>query len=105
MPVFRSSCIHGDPGMSGKIAVVARGIFERSDSIAFDCLWQYGRLRDIYPEGNRVRVFAESIHDRRYADRPIEAIGRLWPRLEQDEDSLVIYHFCDGWPTFENRIL
>jgi glycosyltransferase involved in cell wall biosynthesis len=90
--------------VNSKIALVAQGIFELSDSIAYDCLWQFEKFRDMYPQ-NRVRVFAETLHKARYSEWPVEDLDRLWPWIEDDQDSTVIYHYCDGWPSFETRIL
>jgi glycosyltransferase involved in cell wall biosynthesis len=90
--------------VNSKIALVVQGMFELSDSIAYDCLWQYEKLRHMHLETNRVRVFAEKLHRSRYSDWPVESLDRLWPWIKDDPNSTIIYHYCDGWPAFETRV-
>jgi len=87
--------------MNGKIALVVQGLFELSDSIGYDCVGQYLRIRERCAGKAEVRIFAEHIDAQRHKGISIADIDQLWPWLQGDPDAAVIYHYCDGWPSFE----
>lgn len=90
--------------MSEKIALVVQGLFEKSDSIGYDCVGEYHILKAMHIKGAQIRIFAENINPNNYPDVPIEHITRLKPWLEAGGASTVIYHWCDGWPNFDRLI-
>jgi glycosyltransferase involved in cell wall biosynthesis len=86
-----------------KILFIVQGLFEKSDSIGFDCVYQYGLLRDHYNEDVDIRLFAERADLQRYSGIPIEPINQLHTHFS-DPNAILIYHFCDGWPSLENSL-
>lgn len=87
--------------MTGRIALVVRGLFELSNSIGFDCVGEYRLL--VASGGHRpdIRIFAETVNPLHYPDIPVEPVARLRPWLEASRDATVIYHWCDGWPDLD----
>ena len=88
-----------------RIALVVQGLFERSDSIGYDCVGEFRLLRSLSGSSVEVRLFAENINPNNYPDVAIEHISRLRPWLDGCESSLIIYHWCDGWPYFDRLVL
>jgi glycosyltransferase involved in cell wall biosynthesis len=86
-----------------KLLFVVQGLFEKSDSIGFDCFYQYELLKSHFGGAGDVRLFAERADAARYPTAVIQPIGELY-QYEADPDVVVIYHFCDGWPDVEARL-
>lgn len=86
------------------IALVAQGIFEKSDSIGYDAVFEYKILREMHG-GSRVRIFAERFDRKLHADVPIEPIAELWKQLDMHPHTTIVYHYCDGWPLLDDRLL
>jgi glycosyltransferase involved in cell wall biosynthesis len=91
--------------MVERIAMVVRGLFELSDSIGYDAVAQYRVLAASLRGRTELRIFAEDINPNNYLDIPVEHIARLRPWLEKSNDSIIIYHWCDGWPYLDAFIL
>lgn len=87
---------------SSKIAIVVQGLFEKSDSIGYDAVYQYSILADLYGS-NSVDLFAEKFDPERYPEIKIESVASLLNSAENDYQ-LVVYHYCDGWPEFDEYI-
>jgi glycosyltransferase involved in cell wall biosynthesis len=98
-------CLSLRGNMANKIALVVRGLFELSDSIGYDCIAEYRVLVASRGAHAEIRIFAEDVNPNRYPDIPVEHIARLKPWLETGKDSLIIYHWCDGWPYLDAFIL
>lgn len=88
----------------GPIFVVVQGLFEKSDSVGYDAVFQYKMLCDIYGK-SRVRLFAERFDSKLYAGVPIEPVGDLGAHLKRTPDATVVYHYCDGWPAMDELLL
>lgn len=86
------------------IALVVQGLFEKSDSIGYDAVFEYKMLREIHGE-SRVRIFAERFDSKLYPGVPIEPITNLWQHLEKTPDTTVVYHYCDGWTELDEYFL
>jgi len=82
------------------IAVVVQGLFEQSDSVGYDAVLQYSLLRDIYG-ADSVTIFAENYAAAIYPEIPINDYLSLRSWIANTPHGLLIYHFCDGWPEFE----
>lgn len=87
-----------------QIFIVVQGLFEKSDSIGYDAVFEFKMLRQLHGEA-RVRLFAERFDQKRYLGIPIEPIDNLWGHLEKAPDATIIYHYCDGWPEFDEFLL
>ncbi|MFC5387940.1 glycosyltransferase [Brevundimonas bullata] len=86
-----------------RVAVVVQGLFEKSDSIGYDAVFQYELLCNIYGS-NSVNLFAEKFDSDRYPGLDIRSSDYLI-NGDGDEYDLVVYHYCDGWSEFDNYIL
>lgn len=84
-----------------RLAVTVQGLYEKSDSIGYDAVAQYRILKEKFG-ADSVRIFAEKVNSEWYPDIPVENISSLkfWENAGSDP-VIIIYHFCDGWPSFE----
>ena len=87
------------------IAVIVQGLFEKSDSIGYDAIYQYKVLKDLYGATRPVKVFAERFDQALYNDVPIDSIDVLFEMVDQQQDVLIVYHFCDGWPMVDELLV
>ena len=85
-----------------KLRFVVQGLFEKSDSIGFDCVYQY-MLATEYWGKEVVRLYAEKMDRSRYPKISIDYVEELYKELS-DPDLLIIYHYCDSWPVLEERL-
>lgn len=86
------------------IAVVVQGLFEKSDSIGYDAVFEYELLSKIFGK-SRVNLFAERFDSKRYPGIDIKSISDFWKYLGENPSATVIYHYCDGWPQLDEYIL
>ncbi|MFW7268338.1 glycosyltransferase family 4 protein [Gluconacetobacter sp. Hr-1-5] len=84
-----------------KIAFLVQGLFEISDSIGFDCVYQYRLLRDM-PGGETARLFAERFDQARHPDVPIEDLPQFHAWCDENPDGIIIYHYCGAWPEIDD---
>jgi len=82
-----------------EIAIVVQGLFEKSDSIGFDAIFQYRELVRKYGR-NGVSIFSETYDKSLYADVDIQPYDKLAGHCRQTGATL-IYHYCDGWAEFD----
>lgn len=82
--------------------MVVQGLFEKSDSIGYDAVYQYDLLRGIYG-ANSVELFAEKFDSSRYPGVEIKSVDELLSSKDNDFH-LVVYHYCDGWAEFDEYI-
>ncbi len=91
--------------MRSKIYVAVEGLFEKSDSIGYDAVYQFRVLRQLFPHGEAdVRIFASKYDAELYPDLPIEDAAVLFEELRHSNGVTLIYHFCDGWPALEQYL-
>ncbi len=86
-----------------KIAVIVQGLFEKSDSIGYDAVFEYKLLCKAFGKAN-VRLFAERADPARYPDLAIGSMQDFWAFLDREQDARIIYHYCDGWPEIDEFI-
>jgi glycosyltransferase involved in cell wall biosynthesis len=86
------------------IFICVRGLHDYSDSIGFDAVYEYVLLSQYYKNKISVRIFSERFDNDLYPDIPIENISKFFEALRDSPNALVIYHFCDGWLSFEKAI-
>lgn len=86
------------------IALVVQGLFEKSDSVGYDAIFEYTMLRELHGASS-VRIFAERFDQKRYPGVPIEPISDLWTHLKRTPSATVVYHYCDGWPEVDEFLL
>jgi mannosyltransferase OCH1-like enzyme/glycosyltransferase involved in cell wall biosynthesis len=80
-----------------KIAFIVQNLAQVSDSVGYDCLYQYRVARDIYPQEGDVRIFADVFKQSLHPDVLIEPFKDFWAYTEEFPDATIVYHFCDGW--------
>ena len=90
-------------GKFAQILLVVEGLFERSDSIGYDCVFQYHLLQKILP-GEELRIFASRFSPEVHPGLPVEPIEGLLEQWESYQDAILIYHYCDGWPQLDERL-
>ncbi|WP_425069215.1 glycosyltransferase family 4 protein [Reyranella sp.] len=84
------------------VLIVVEGLFEKSDSIGYDAVYQFRQLQA--KEHLNVRLFAARYDREHYPDLPIEDAALLSVVLPESANAVLIYHFCDGWPAFEDLL-
>lgn len=82
-----------------EISIVVQGLFEKSDSIGFDAIFQYRELVEKYGR-NSVSIFAETYDKSLYPDVDIQSYDKLADHCRKTGSTL-IYHYCDGWAEFD----
>lgn len=91
--------------MFKRIYFVVQGLHEKSDSIGFDCVFQFQTVLQNLGAKAEVRLFAQNYAAERYPGILIEPIESLYAQIANLEDTIIIYHFCDGWAEFKRHIL
>ncbi len=89
---------------SSILAIVVEGLFEKSDSIGYDAIYQYFQFSRILGPDS-VRIFAKHFDVHRYPDVPIQPLAEFTRWAATNPDATVVYQFCDGWPEFEDMLL
>lgn len=86
-----------------KIAFLVQGLFEKSDSIGFDCIYEYERTKAIFPKfSNQIRIFAERFDTARHPDVPIENLDTFYEWCDVNPEGTVIYHYCGAWEKMDS---
>ena len=80
-----------------KIAFLVQNLGHKSDSVGYDCIFQYKILREIYPDPGAVRLFSVVFDTSLHSGVDIEPFADFWKYIEANPDAYIIYHFCDGW--------
>jgi len=80
-----------------KIAFIVQDLSNPADSVANDCIFQYRTLREEFSSQTDVYLFAEVLPPNSLADLGAVNFSTFYELLEEYPDTLVIYHFCDGW--------
>ncbi|MCA3088358.1 MAG: glycosyltransferase [Roseomonas sp.] len=84
------------------IAFIVQGLFELSDSIGYDCIFQYNVAKKFVPPDVKVRIFAERFNPELYPGVFIESVDLLLAEIRSGGcPDKIIYHFCDGWPEID----
>ena len=86
-----------------KIAIIVEGLFEKSDSIGYDAVFQYRLLQIAHGQG-RVFLFAQRFDLGRYPGVDIQPMEAFHEFIAENPSALIVYHYCDGWPEIDNVI-
>ncbi|MDO7843695.1 glycosyltransferase [Sphingomonas immobilis] len=84
--------------------IIVQGLFEKSDSIGYDAVFEYKILCEIYGR-SRVRIFAEQFDQKVYPGIPIDPVATLKENFEKNANAVIIYHYCDGWPFLDEFLM
>jgi len=84
-----------------RIFILVQGLFEKSDSIGFDAIYQWQLIKAERGSSVEVRLFCENFSSTNYPTVEAESLDDFRVALRAAADALVIYHFCDGWPELE----
>ena len=85
-------------------AIVVQGAFLVGDSIAMDAILQYRILCEVFGP-DRVCIIAETYSTKIYPGVDFTPYDQLDNWMAENPAAVVIYHFCDGWRAFEERLL
>lgn len=80
-----------------KIAFLVQNLSHVSDSVGYDCIFQYNIIKEIYPSHGDVRIFSVVFDRGIHENVDIEPFSDFFSYIEENPDAYVIYHFCDGW--------
>lgn len=87
-----------------KIAFLVKGLFEVSDSIGFDCVYQYRETVATFDEFKSVSIFAERYDQSRYPDVPIQGMDAFHAWCVENPHGIIIYHYCGAWPETDTAL-
>lgn len=86
-----------------KIAFVVQGLFEKSDSIGFDCIYEFKRVLALFPgETHEFGIFAERFDPLRYPDVPVKGLEAFYAWCSDHPDGIVVYHYCGAWTEMDS---
>ena len=71
------------------IFVVVQGLFEKSDSVGYDAVFEYKLLRKLDGQSS-VRIFSERFDQKRYPGVPIDPIADLWGHLKKTHGDFIV---------------
>lgn len=90
--------------LSCYIAIVVQGLFEKSDSIGYDAIFQYKILREKFG-ASCVKLFAERFDAKLHKNVEICPFEHYPDFLDSHPQAITIYHYCDGWSAMDDHIL
>jgi len=90
--------------MRRKIFFVVQGLFLKSDSIGYDCVFQYELLKEYLGDSYDIRIFAERYDSEHYPGIPAEPVNDLLNGLADLADVTLVYHFCEGWIALQQKL-
>jgi glycosyltransferase involved in cell wall biosynthesis len=90
--------------MRKRIFFVVQGLFLKSDSIGYDCVFQYELLKEHFGDGYDIRIFAENFDSENYPGVPTQPLSDLLKDFGDLSDVTLIYHFCEGWVNLHRKL-
>lgn len=88
-----------------KIAFLIQNLAHKSDSIGYDCIFEYRALKKSYGEGADIYVFADVYDQTLHSDVLINSFSGFLDFYEKNQDAIVVYHFCDGWYNVDDYLV
>lgn len=90
------------------VAFLVQGLFEISDSIGFDCVYQYHEVKaSLCDNGGfgSVSLFAERFVQERYPTVTISDLPAFYEWSRKHPDGIVIYHYCGEWREIDQHLI
>jgi glycosyltransferase involved in cell wall biosynthesis len=87
-----------------RIAFLVQGLFEKSDSIGYDAVFQYQEILSAYSDRYLVEIFAERFDAELYPDLAVRPIEEFLTAKSKYHNALIVYHYCDGWPLVDSML-
>ncbi|WP_339076786.1 glycosyltransferase family 4 protein [Acetobacter sp. AC2005] len=89
-----------------KIAFLVQGLFSKSDSIGYDCVYEYKRFRTMFPDNAaNIYLFAERSDPDRYPDISICNMEAFYKWCEEYPEGIIIYHYCGAWKEVDDFLV
>src|SRR3954454_20504049 len=85
--------------------ICVEGLFEKGDSIGFDAIYQWRTLHQMFGDVVDVRLFCARFSEELHPTVPVEPIDEMIDASWNEQDTVIIYHYCDGWPDLEEKLL
>src|SRR3954447_2049494 len=85
--------------------ICVEGLFEKGDSIGFDAIYQWRTLHQMFGDVVDVRLFCARFSEELHPTVPAEPIDEMIDASWNEQDTVIIYHYCDGWPDLEEKLL
>lgn len=87
------------------IAFIVQNLAHLTDSIGYDCLFEYRVLKNFYGSKANIRIFSVEFDTSIHKDIPIEPFQDFYGFIKKHPDATVIYHFCDGWDGVDDFLI
>lgn len=87
------------------IAFIVQNLAHLTDSIGYDCLFEYKVLRSFYGQKADIRIFSVEFDTSIHKGIPIEPFKDFYGFIKKHPDATVIYHFCDGWDGVDDFLI
>ena len=88
-----------------KIAFLLQNLNQESDSVGYDCIFQYKFIEEIYKENVELKIFSVVFNKKIHKGIEINKFSEFWDYIENNPDAHIIYHFCDGWIDVDSFIM
>lgn len=85
-----------------KIALVVRSLTKHSDSIGYDCVAEYLSICEQNDTNVDVRIFCDELSTDVHEGIRVLEISQLAIWISDVDDPAIIYHWRDGWPSFDD---
>src|SRR3569832_1204725 len=85
--------------------ICVEGLFEKGDSIGFDAIYQWRTLHQMFGDVVDVRLFCARFSEELHPTVPAKPIDEMIDASWNGQDTVIIYHYCDGWPDLEEKLL
>lgn len=89
-----------------KIAFLVQGLFSKSDSIGYDCVYEYKRFRGMFADhASNIQLFAERSDPERYPDISIGDMEAFYRWCDDYPEGIIIYHYCGAWKAIDDFLV
>lgn len=88
-----------------EIAFIVQNLAHASDSVGYDCVFQYRIAKRNFGGAGSVRLFANVFDQSLHPDVNIESFERFVPFIMENPEAIVVYHFCDGWERVDEFLI
>jgi glycosyltransferase involved in cell wall biosynthesis len=80
-----------------KVAFLIQNLSHATDSVGYDCIFQYNIIHEYLGEAADIRIFADVFKPGLHPNVTIHPFAEFWEFRKANPDAKIIYHFCDGW--------
>ena len=84
-----------------KIAFLTISLSEKSDSVGYDCVYQFQALRNMVRDADDITLFADSFDPSCHPGLVVGDADAFSRWCVENPDDVVIFHYCDSRSKFD----